>query len=192
MELENNKRIDGVKLVKFEEHEDDRGVFCRVYDNREFASKNLNINWVQENYSLSKKRGTIRGIHLQVDGWSECKFVQVLRGVVEDVVVDLRPYSDTFGEWCSRTLSESRHEGLIIPRGCGHAMMSLTDNCLMYYKVDNYYNPNHEVSICWDDVDIGIDWYKICAGVGVVEKIIMSSRDRAGISFKEFKTKYKR
>lgn len=187
-----NKKIMGVKLIKFEPLCDERGLFCRVYDNREFASRNLNINWVQENYGFSKKKGTLRGIHLQIGDWKETKFVQLLHGVCEDVVVDLRPDSDTFGKWCCHTLSENRHEAISIPKGCGHAIMTLTDNCLMYYKVDTYYNPNAEVSIKWDDKDIGIDWFNITAGIGVVKEIIISDRDKNAMSFREYKKKYVR
>lgn len=176
-----NRKIDGVKLVKFNTFNDIRGCFNRVYDIREFELKGLPTNWVQENYSISKYRGTMRGIHLQLDDWAEAKLIQCLTGSVFDVFVDLRSDSPFFGDYGTYTLNSKKHEALFLPRGVGHASITLEENSMIYYKVDNFYNPKKEASIFWKDKDIGIDW-DLCD----IKNIIVSDRDRKGISLLEF------
>ena len=153
-----NRRINGVKLVEFDTFNDDRGCFNRVYDLREFELKGLPTCWVQENYSISKYRGTMRGIHLQLGDWAEAKLIQCLTGSVFDVFVDLRSDSLSFGEYGTYALDSKKHDALFLPRGIGHASITLEDNTMIYYKVDNSYNPKSEVSVFWRDKDIGIDW----------------------------------
>ena len=178
----NSRRIKDVKLIRFDTFNDDRGCFNRVYDKIEFEIRGLPTNWIQENYSISRKKGTIRGIHIQLGDWVEAKLIQCLNGSVLDVFVDLRPDSQFFGDYGTYTLDSKKHEALFLPCGIGHASINIEDNSMIYYKVDNFYNPKREVSVFWKDKDIGIDWDNLCD----IKKVIISDRDKKGISLKEF------
>jgi dTDP-4-dehydrorhamnose 3,5-epimerase len=170
--------IPGVFEIDLEPHEDHRGFFMRTYDVKLFQGFGLHREWVQENHSYSKNKGTVRGLHFQFPPYAETKLVRVVSGEVFDVVVDLRKGSATFGKWQSFRLSADNKKMLYIPRGLAHGMGTLTDEFTMLYKVDNYYTPESEGTIRWDDPDIGIDW--------PVAKPILSEKDAVAPSFKEF------
>lgn len=161
-----------------EPHKDNRGLFMRTYDEKIFGDAGLNKDWVQENHSYSKKKGTIRGLHFQFPPHAEIKLVRAVRGEIFMVYVDIRKKSPTFGQWESTILSESNLKALYVPEGMALGMCTLTDNCILFYKMGNYYAPESEGAIKWDDPDIGIDW--------PVEKPIISEKDSKAKSFKEF------
>ena len=175
----NEKEIKGVYEIQLNPHEDDRGFFVRVYDNKLFEEAGLNKKWVQENHSLSKKKGTVRGLHFQYSPNCESKLLRAVTGEAFFVVVDLRTGSDTFGKWTSVTLSSGEKNMILIPRGCAAGMCTLTEDCNLSYKVDNYYAKNNEDSIKWDDADLAIKW-------PIKNPEVISERDINAQSFKEF------
>jgi dTDP-4-dehydrorhamnose 3,5-epimerase len=162
---------------------DHRGHFTRSFDEQIFTHYGLNRYWVQENHTLSKKKGTIRGLHLQLPPYSETKLIRVIKGAILDVFVDLRKDSPTFGKWASIELTDDNFKMIFIPRGFAHGFCTLTDNCEVIYKVDNFYSPNHEVGILWNDDFLNIDW--------PVSNPIISKKDGKLPSFENFIKNYK-
>lgn len=176
------RNFKGVFEIQLESYGDRRGFFMRTYDNKIFKQYGINRKWVQENHSLSLKKGTVRGFHFQFPPHTETKLVRVISGKIFDVFIDLRNGSDTFGKWDSVILSSENKKMLLIPRGFAHGVCTLTDNCVMVYKVDNYYSPEYEGNIKWDDPDLGIKW--------PVKDPIVSEKDLKAMSFKEFIKKF--
>lgn len=175
--------LKGVYEITFEPKCDKRGYFMRTLDNKILSEYGLNRNWVQESQSKSEKRGVIRGLHFQFPPYNETKLVRVIKGEILDVFVDLRKNSPTFGKWDSIKLSEENKKMVYIPRGFAHGFCALTNNCELIYKVDNYYSPEHEGSIIWNDKTINIDWGKIITP-------IISDKDKTALSFQDFVLKY--
>ena len=173
------KEISGVYEIVCKPIGDERGFFMRSYDDKIFGEAGISHQWVQENHSKTEKKGTIRGLHLQLPPFAETKLIRVIRG---DVFVDLRKGSETFGRWGSVILSETKHNHVLVPRGFAHSFCTLTANCEVVYKSDNFYSPNHEVGIIWNDKDLGIEWPS--------PRPILSDKDNNNISFQNFKDKY--
>jgi len=157
---------------------DSRGFFVRTYDKEIFAKYKIGHTWVQENKSLTKKAGTIRGLHFQFPPFTEAKLVSVLNGKIFDVILDLRSGSDTFGQYYSTVISKENNKSLIVPRGFAHGFCSLEDNTEVCYKVDNYYHPQSEGGIVWDDSTINIQW--------PIDNPIISSKDKNLFTFRDF------
>ncbi len=170
--------IEGIFVIEFNPHIDERGFFMRVFDEKILSDFGINKNWVQENHSRTIKKGTIRGMHFQLPPFSETKFVRCVKGKIQDAFVDLRKNSNTFGKWGSVIISEENFKCLIIPKGFAHGFCTLTDNCEVLYKVDNFYSPEHERGLIWNDSDIGIKWE--------VENPILSEKDKNNMTLKEF------
>jgi dTDP-4-dehydrorhamnose 3,5-epimerase len=160
--------------------QDDRGYFIESFNKKKFNDYFGNIEFVQDNHSFSHK-GVLRGIHFQNSPFQQGKLVRVIQGKVFDVAVDLRKNSKSFGEWVGVTLSEQEQNQLWIPEGFGHAFLTLSETAHFVYKTTNFYNKNSEVTISWDDSDIGIDWPELNEG-----KINLSEKDIQGISLKMF------
>lgn len=177
------RNFKGVFEIQLDPHEDERGYFMRVYDDTIFKKYKIHKNWVQENHSLSVEKGVIRGMHFQFLPHLETKLVRVVQGEIYDVFIDLRKDSPTFGQWDSIILSAHNYKMIYIPRGFAHGFCTLTKNCEVVYKVDNYYSPEYEGNIKWNDPDLGIDW--------PVNNPIISEKDLTAKSFKEFIEKYK-
>ncbi|MDD4979808.1 MAG: dTDP-4-dehydrorhamnose 3,5-epimerase [Candidatus Omnitrophica bacterium] len=173
------KEIKGVFEIELEPQKDRRGFFMRTYDEKVFKKYGLQRKWVQENHSYSKKKGTIRGLHFQFPPYSETKLIRVVQGKVFKVFVDLRKKSSTFGEWEGIILSADNKKMLYVPRGFALGMCSLTNRCVVLYKMDNYHNPESQGIIKWNDLDLDIDW-------PLNRNHIISERDTAAKSFKEF------
>lgn len=171
--------IKGVYEVQLMPRGDERGFFMRTYDDTIFQSAGLDRKWVHENHSLSVKKGTVRGLHFQYPPHMETKLLRVITGEVFFAFVDLRKNSPTFGKWGSLIVSAEKKNMLHLPRGIAPGMCTLTDNCHLSYKVDNYYAPNNEDNIKWNDPDIGIKW-----PISVPE--VISERDDKAQSFKQF------
>lgn len=140
---------------------DRRGYFLETYRESELAPFGVNTAFVQDNESFTAHAGTLRGIHFQLDPWSQAKIVRVAHGAVMDIAVDLRRGSPTYKKWCAAELSAENKHMLYIPRGFGHAFLSLTDDVLFIYKTDNYYNAAGDRSVRFDDPEIGIDWQSL-------------------------------
>ena len=163
--------LKGVLTIEPNLHKDNRGSFQESFNLREFKKNTgLNINFVQDNQSLSKK-GALRGFHYQEEPYAQSKLVRVIKGEVQDVVVDLRKDSLTFGKHFSIILSEENNLQLFIPKGFAHAFLSLKENTIFAYKCDNYYNKESERGIIFNDKNLGIDW------MFSKEEIIISEKD---------------
>ena len=175
-------KLKGVFEITLEPHEDTRGFFMRTYDDKVFGEYGLHQNWVQENHSYSKKKGTLRGLHFQFPPHAEAKLVRAVSGEIYMAFVDLRKGSPTFGQWDSMTLSEDNRKMLYLPEGLALGMCTLTDNGTLLYKMGDYYAPESAGTIKWDDPDIGIDW--------PVDNPIISEKDSGAQSFKEFVEAY--
>jgi len=176
------RRIKGIFEIQLKPYEDRRGFFMRVYDTQLFEEYKIDRNWVQENHSLSVEKGVIRGMHFQFPPHSEAKLIRIINGKIYDVFIDLRKGSPTFGQWDSITLSADNKKMIYIPRGFAHGFCTLTENCEILYKMDNYYAPNSEGNIKWNDADIGINW--------PVSDPIISEKDFKAKSFREFIERY--
>lgn len=175
------KKLKGVFEIILEPRWDNRGFFMRTFDHEIFKNSGIHCEWVQENHSLNQKKGIVRGLHFQFPPFAETKLVRCIRGAIFDVFVDLRKGSQTFGQWGSIELSEDNHKMILIPRGCAHGFCTLTDISDVLYKHDNYYNPEFEGGIIWNDPDIDIGW--------PVKKPFLSERDRGFAMFRQFKAK---
>ena len=163
------RRLKGVFEIDLEPLEDLRGFFMRTYDSKVFKNYGLHQNWVQENHSYSKKKGTLRGLHFQFPPNAETKLVRVVGGDIYMAFVDLRRGSTTIGKWDSLVLSEDNRKMVYVSKGLAIGMCTLTDDCTVLYKMDNYYVPESQGVIKWDDPDIGINW--------PVNNPILSERD---------------
>ena len=150
--------LEGVLILEPDVHGDHRGFFLESWSRRNMEKAGLFYDFVQDNHSLSTQKGTLRGIHFQRGDTAQAKLVRCVRGAVLDVVVDLRPASPTYKKWAAVELSEENKKQFLIPRGFGHAFLTLTDNVEFLYKADNYYAPEAEAGIRWNDPEIGIDW----------------------------------
>ncbi len=150
--------LDGACLVEGSCREDERGYFSRVYDERVFAEGGLHRVWLQENESLSRSPGTLRGFHFQRPPFAETKLVRVARGAVLDVIVDLRGGSASFGRHEAVELSAANRRMLYVPRGFAHGYCTLTEEALVLYKVDSRYHPEAEGGVLWSDPDLSVSW----------------------------------
>jgi len=150
-------KIPDVILIAPRLFEDARGFFYEGYRRDVFAANGIPAEFVQDNYSKSAK-GTVRGLHYQVPPKTQAKLIQVLRGAVFDVAVDLRRGSPTFGQWVGCTLSSANHHLLSIPTGFAHGFCAVEDETLVMYKVSDVYSPAHERGVLWSDPALGIEW----------------------------------
>ncbi len=147
-----------VKIIEPTYFEDYRGYYCETYSKRTMSEYGLNPEFVQDNHSLSLKKGIIRGIHFQNNPKPQLKLVRCTRGRVMDYAVDLRKDSPTFKKWVAVELSAENRKQIWIPSGFGHAFITLEDNCEVQYKVDELYYPELDRAIAYNDPEIGIDW----------------------------------
>ena len=161
--------IPDVILIEPKVFEDKRGFFFEFYHQELFRQNGIDVTFVQDNYSRSSK-GTLRGLHFQIDPKAQDKLVRVTRGEVFDVAVDIRKGSKTFGKFVSTTLSAENKKMLFIPKGFAHGFCVLTDGTEFLYKVSDFYSPKHERGIQWNDPAIGIPWPKLDCGYIFSEK----------------------
>jgi dTDP-4-dehydrorhamnose 3,5-epimerase len=148
----------GVREVRPPRHSDERGFFSEVWNAAAWAEQGLDLIFVQDNHSLSRGKGVLRGLHYQVPPFAQQKLVRVTRGAVFDVAVDIRRSSPTFGHAVSRTLSASEWNQLLIPSGFAHGFMTLEQETEVQYKVTAPYSGAHDRAIRWNDPAIGIVW----------------------------------
>ncbi|MEK7120865.1 MAG: dTDP-4-dehydrorhamnose 3,5-epimerase [Patescibacteria group bacterium] len=151
-------KIHGVCIIEAEPRADDRGYFARVFAKETLRGIGIPYEIVHINRSLTKQKGTIRGIHYQIKPRQEDKIIQCIQGKILDVAVDLRPRSKTFGKWVGVELSGENKKMLLIPKGCGHAFQALSPNCLVEYFVTQYYSPEYERGALWNDPFFKIAW----------------------------------
>ncbi len=174
-------RIPEVLIIEPKVHGDSRGFFFESFNAREFAkATGLQRDFVQDNHSKSG-RGVLRGLHYQVEQ-AQGKLVRVAAGGVFDVAVDLRRSSPTFGNWVGEVLTADNFRQLWVPEGFGHGFFVLVDDTELLYKTTDYYAPEHERSIAWNDPEIGIDWPLD----GLEPRL--SAKDRQGVAFADAET----
>ena len=175
--------MKGVYLIQLEQIRDNRGFFTRIFDDKTFEENGIPTKWVQENHSFTKYKNTIRGLHFQLPPHSETKLIRVVNGEICDVFLDLRKNSLTFGMWNTIILTSENNKMLALPKGFAHGYITLTDNCDVLYKVDNYYNPHKESGINWNN-------QKLHLPVLRDQSLIISEKDSKLQTFKEFVDKY--
>lgn len=151
-------KIDGVLIVEPKVFGDHRGWFSETYSKTTFRELGIEIDFIQDNHSMSAQKGTLRGLHFQLNPKAQTKLVRCTKGKILDVAVDLRKGSPTFKQWVGVELSKDNHKQLLIPKGFAHGFVTLTDDVEVQYKVDESYSPEYDRSIRFDDPEIGIDW----------------------------------
>ncbi|QGQ98471.1 dTDP-4-dehydrorhamnose 3,5-epimerase [Paenibacillus psychroresistens] len=151
-------KLSGVVIIEPKVHSDERGFFVESYNQLLFGKYNINHTFIQDNHSLSVEKGVIRGLHYQLKPKAQTKLVRVLVGEIYDVVVDIRPSSETYGQWISVLLSGENKRQLLVPTGFAHGFCTTVINTEVLYKVDEYYSPVHDRGILWNDPSLGIDW----------------------------------
>lgn len=163
--------IEGVLIIEPRVFNDARGYFFESYNQQEFNEKVGPVNFIQDNESRSQY-GVLRGLHFQKGDHSQAKLVRVVRGKVYDVVVDLRKSSPTFGKYVGVELTEDNHREFFIPRGFAHGFAVMSETAVFQYKCDNFYAPQSEGAIMWNDPDLAINWPV------PADKVILSEKDR--------------
>lgn len=163
--------IEGVVIIEPRLFKDERGYFFESFSQREFEEKIRKINFVQDNESKSSY-GVLRGLHFQKPPYAQSKLVRVIKGAVLDVAVDIRKGSPTFGKHVAVELTEENHLQLFIPRGFAHGFSVLSQEVTFQYKCDNFYAPQSEGALAWDDSDLNINW-RI-----PTNQIILSEKDK--------------
>lgn len=148
--------IEGLCLITPTVHGDSRGFFMETYNEREMQEAGIHLGFVQENQSRSMK-GVLRGMHFQIN-YPQTKLVRVIRGEIYDVVIDLRQGSSTYGKWHAEYLSEDNKNIFLIPGGFAHGFLTLSDMADMCYKCNDFYHPNDEGGIAWNDPTLAIKW----------------------------------
>jgi len=151
-------QVEGVYVIELEPMKDDRGMFARTFCAKEFADQGLETSFVQANMSMTKRKGTIRGMHHQKGEAAEVKLVRVATGKILDVALDLRPSSQTFGRRVTVELSGENNRMLYIPHGCAHGFLTLTDECQVIYQVSSFYSPVQEAGVRWNDPFFAVNW----------------------------------
>lgn len=178
----NERRLKGVYEITLNPIGDDRGFFMRTFDVNLFKEAGLDRQWVQENHSRNEKAGVVRGMHFQLPPYTETKMLRCIRGAVLDVFVDIREGSPTFGQWDAIELTEDNKKMIYIPRGFAHGYCTLKDDSEVVYKVDNFYSPDNEAGLLWNDSELGIEW--------PVKGGVLSEKDKNNMSLKTFVERY--
>ena len=162
--------LTGAFIIEAERLEDHRGFFGRTWCQREFEQHGLNPRCVQCNISLSKKRGTLRGMHYQAAPHEEAKLVRCTMGAIYDVVIDLRPNSPTFKQHIAVVLTAENRKMLYVPEGFAHGFQTLEDNTEVFYQISEYYAPEYARGVRWNDPAFGIRW--------PIDELVILERDR--------------
>lgn len=139
-------------------HGDHRGLFMESYNEQKLKEQGISFNFIQDNQSISAEAGVIRGLHYQLNPKAQTKLVRVISGAIYDVIIDIRKNSPTFGQWVGVILSEHNHRQLLVPKGFAHGFCTLVPDTQVLYKVDEYYSPEHDRGILWNDPALNIDW----------------------------------
>ena len=172
--------IEGLAVIEPSVFSDARGYFFEAFNQKVFNAEVAPVEFVQDNESKSSY-GVVRGLHFQRPPYAQAKLVRVVKGRVLDVAVDLRDGSPTYGKHFSVELSDENHRMLFIPRGFAHGFSVLSEEVVFQYKCDNYYHPESEGAIAWNDPDLGIDW-------GIPEdKVVLSAKDAKNPFLKDMK-----
>ncbi|MGN0348901.1 MAG: dTDP-4-dehydrorhamnose 3,5-epimerase [Roseburia sp.] len=174
--------IEGLKVIEPSVFGDERGYFMETYNYNDFREAGISCEFVQDNQSASKK-GVLRGLHFQIQ-YPQDKLVRVINGEVFDVAVDLREDSKTFGKWFGVLLTAENKKQFFVPKGFAHGFLVLSEYAEFCYKVTDFYHPNDEGGILWNDAELGIEW-PMPKGMGA-EDLILSDKDKVQKSFAEY------
>jgi len=174
--------LEGAILIKPKFFKDERGFFVESYSKKIFEENGINIDFVQDNHSLSVEKGVLRGLHFQNNPHAQSKLVRVTKGKVCDVIVDLRIDSPTYKKWQGFELSEENGLMLFIPKGFAHAFCTLEENTEFMYKVDDFYAPECDSGIIWNDPELNINW--------PIENPILSEKDNQLKQLKDLKLNF--
>lgn len=161
--------LEGAFIVEPELLEDERGFFARTWCQKEFEQHGLLTDLVQCNVSFNRRKGTLRGMHFQVAPHEESKLVRCTKGAIHDVIIDLRPNSQTHKKWLSVVLTAENRKMIFIPEGLGHGFLTLTDNTEVFYQMSEFYSPECACGVRWNDPAFDIDW--------PAEVIVISEKD---------------
>ncbi len=165
-------KLKGAYIVDMEARRDERGYFSRVWCQKEFEQQGLNTNLVQCNIAFNNQAGILRGMHFQRQPWSEVKLVRCTKGAVFDAIVDMREESPSYQEWIGVELTEENHRMLYVPEGFAHGYLTLKENSELFYQVSQFYTPEAEGGIRWNDPLIGIEWPEM-------GELLISDKDKA-------------
>ena len=180
---ENCNGIEGLKVIEPAVFGDARGYFMETYNYNDFAEAGIDCQFVQDNQSASKK-GVLRGLHFQIN-YPQDKLVRVVNGEVFDVAVDLREGSKTFGKWYGVLLSAENKKQFFVPKNFAHGFIVLSEEAEFCYKVTDFYHPNDEGGILWNDAEVGVEW-PMPEGM-IAADLILSDKDKVQKSFAEYK-----
>lgn len=150
--------ISGVYILEPQVFGDERGWFMESWSKCKLDEVGIHVEFVQDNHSFSKEKGTLRGLHFQRPPMAQAKLLRCMAGEILDVAVDIRRGSPTYGKWVAVNLTAKNKRQLFIPRGFAHGFLTLTDDVEVLYKADNFYSPEHDGNIRWDDPDIAVTW----------------------------------
>jgi dTDP-4-dehydrorhamnose 3,5-epimerase len=150
--------LPGAYIIELEKRGDERGFFARAFCQREFGNQGLATDVVQVNNSLTAEQGTLRGLHYQLSSHSETKIVRCIRGAIWDCILDLRPDSRTFGKWYGAELTAENRNMMYVPKGFAHGFITLTSNAETFYLVDEFYAPEAERIVRWNDPKFAVNW----------------------------------
>ena len=150
--------LRGAFLIDPERLEDERGFFARTWCRKEFEQYGLNVDWVQCNISYNTRKGTLRGLHYQAAPFAEAKLVRCTMGAIYDVILDLRPDSDTYRQWISAELSAENRKMIYIPQGFAHGFQTLVDHTEVFYQMNAFYAPEYARAVRWNDPQFNIHW----------------------------------
>lgn len=170
--------LHGLLVIEPKVFGDHRGWFMESYNEAEFEQNGLHVNFIQDNHSFSSTKGTLRGLHYQLEPMAQTKLVRCTKGVIYDVAVDIRKNSPTYKQWFGIELSSDNMKQLLIPKGFAHGFMTITDNVEVQYKVDEVYSPELERTIIWNDPDINIQW-------PINNDPVLSNKDKVAPRLKE-------
>ena len=179
-----NLNISDVKLLVPKRHDDHRGFLSEVYKRKALAEAGIDIEFVQDNHSLSVEKGTVRGLHFQTPPFAQEKLVRVVRGSVFDVAVDLRRDSPSYGRHVGVVLSAEAWNQILVPVGFAHGFMTLEPGTEVVYKVSDYYSPDHDKGLLWNDSALRIQW-PIPEG-----EVVLSDKDRVHPKLAELVTPF--
>lgn len=176
--------LSGVLLITPRRFGDNRGFFSETWNQRSLEAEGIHLDFVQDNHSFSADKGTVRGLHYQAPPSAQDKLVRVMRGAIMDVAVDVRKGSPTYGTWVAQELSAENGRQLLIPKGFLHGFATLTDNVDVAYKCTDFYAPDCDGGIRFDDPELGINW-----GIDN-EAAVLSDKDAAAPAFKDFESPF--
>ncbi|WP_088548209.1 dTDP-4-dehydrorhamnose 3,5-epimerase [Paenibacillus aquistagni] len=163
-------KLDGAVILEPVVHGDHRGFFMESYNEQVMEQLGIKYDFIQDNQSLSTEPGVLRGLHYQLNPKAQTKLIRVLTGAIYDVILDIRKSSPNFGQWIGVILSEYNKRQLLVPKGFAHGFCTLTPNTQVLYKVDEYYSPENDHGIIWNDPALDIDW--------PISEPLLSDKDR--------------